>query len=59
MSHKILVTKTLRWHLKITRTKDVLDPEVVPAFALSFASLHLRNTHLRSDVNLLEFAPPI
>ena len=34
-------------------------PQPVAAFALSSASLHLRNTHFRSHVNLLNFPAPI
>jgi hypothetical protein len=37
----------------------VLRAEPVPTFAVSFASLHLRNTRVRSYLNLLSFLPSI
>src|SRR5580693_3961708 len=47
------------WHLRTTGAKGVLRAEPVPTFALSFASLRLRRTHLRNCLNLLNFAPSI
>jgi len=38
MSHKIVVTKTLRWHLRTTGAKEVLRPEPVRTFVLSLNS---------------------
>src|SRR5258707_14809150 len=59
ISQKIVVTKTLRWRLRTTGAKEVLRREPVRTFALSFASLHLRSTHLRSYLNLINSAASI
>ena len=42
MSHKILVTKTLRWHLRTKGAKEAFRPEPVRTFVLNLASLHLQ-----------------
>jgi hypothetical protein len=59
MSHKIVVTKTLRWRLRTKGAKEVFRPEPIRTFVLSLASLHLRRTHVRSYLNLLNSTPSI
>src|ERR1700679_3202671 len=59
ISNKIVVTKTLCWRLRTTGAKKMLCGEPLGAIALGCASLHLRTTHARSYLNLLNFLSSI